>query len=259
MKRIGVAAAFSLVLSGSGWAADLAPVPHAPARYAPAPIYDWTGFYVGGNAGYGWGTVNTSNNSATTDGALFGLGGPAGTFPGPDRHFNVSGGFGGAQIGYNFQSAAWVIGLEADFQGSSLRATDAFVTSGVQYNTNGKIDWFGTVRGRVGYAFDRILPFVTGGLAYDHTKTDLTVQYVGLPAAGPAFSSSNTDTNFGWTVGAGIEAALSANWTAKIEYLHMNFGRSGTDFTFAAADGSTVHSDVKTQVNLIRGGVNYKF
>jgi outer membrane immunogenic protein len=267
MKRILSAVAFAVAGMVPAFAADLppaaAPPPRAPATYVPttAPLYNWGGFYIGLNGGYGFGGVDETNNSTTTNGALFGAPGafpPGTTFTGPDRTFDLNGGFGGGQIGFNYQWSALVFGLEADFQYGSIKGTDSFTTGGVQYGTTGKIDWFGTVRGRVGYAMDRFMPYVTGGLAYDHTQTDLSVQYLGPPAA-PTYWSSLSGTTFGYTVGGGLEVGLAQNWTVKIEYLYMAFPQTGYNFAFAGTEGSTVHSDATTHVNLVRAGFNFKY
>ena len=252
-KAAHLTLAFLFLGSSAAAAADL------PARaytQTLAPIaYNWTGWYLGINAGYGFGGTDTSNTSTTTDGALFGAPGnfPAGTvFRGPDRSFDLDGALGGGQFGYNFQTAQWLWGLELDFQGSGIKGSDSFATGGVTYDTDSKIDWFGTVRGRIGYAFGNVLPYITGGLAYAHSKTDVTVTF------GPPFTASNSSVDLGYVVGGGVEAALWGNWTAKVEYLHMGL-TANNDFAFAGTNGSTVHADADINLDIVRGGLNYHF
>ncbi|WP_414471522.1 outer membrane protein [Microvirga sp. M2] len=210
-------------------AADLArPAPPAPIIAAP-PIFTWTGFYAGVNAGWGW--RNDNSQSVVIDGA----GGVPGTLFFDN---NNDGGFtGGGQIGYNYQMGSFVIGLETDIQwadtNQNMRVT--FVPLGAPGGTfipgefrNDLSDWFGTVRGRVGVAFDRVLIYATGGLAY-------------------------TDNNTGWVVGGGAEWALPVNWfgssavTFGVEGLWLGFdNNNNNDFngfvgTFTPVGGPTVN------------------
>jgi len=211
------------------------PPPQAPAVYMPAPPpFSWTGFYVGGNAGYGW---------ANSSGGMIGgtLGGVS--FAGP---FSASGnGFlGGAQVGYNFQYGAGVFGVETDFQGTVGSGTVSAVTDAV--NATAKNPWFGTVRGRVGYAFDRILVYATGGGVYGNSTLS------GTAGVGPAAFSSST-TYWAWTAGLGVEAALGGPWSAKIEYLYV-----GTPSSVPAVPNVTAVAGT-ANTNIIRAGINYHF
>jgi outer membrane immunogenic protein len=220
--------------------------------------YNWSGAYIGVNGGYAWGKADEFNNSATTDGALLGFpaGGPILHFPGPDRSVDSSGGFGGVTIGANWQTGNVVLGLEADFQGADISGDDSFSTGAVPvfYDSKTKINWFGTVRGRVGYAFDRFMPYFTGGFAYMHSKADLTVSY---PTTGSVRTASTSGTNTGWVIGGGIEAAIAGNWTVKAEYLYVDFGTIGSNFDFGV--NNTIHADADVQVSLVRAGLNYRF
>ena len=146
-----------------------------PAKAAPAyvvpPLYNWTGFYVGINGGYGWGT--SSFSAPFTTGS-----------------FDTSGGLVGGTLGYNWQSGQVVFGLEGDLDWTSIRGSSPCGASSCETRN----DWLGTVRGRLGYAFDRFMPYVTGGAAFGNIKTSI------------AGFGSSSDTNIGWTLGAGIEA-----------------------------------------------------
>jgi outer membrane immunogenic protein len=225
--NLGLALLASTMLVGAASAADIqrpAPVYKAPIM-TPVRVYDWSGFYVGGNVGYGFGRQDTS---------LSGFGGLGSA--------NVDGLIGGGQIGYNWQLNNLVLGVEADFQGSGQRG-DGGVAGVANYTS--KLDWFGTVRGRVGYAFDRWLPYVTGGYAYGHGD------FSGTTGAG-GFSTSNNYS--GWAAGAGIEYAFLNNWSTKLEYLHVDFGNGPSAVTGAGTVGGNRLTD-----DIVRVGLNYKF
>jgi outer membrane immunogenic protein len=233
MNRLAVGTTALLVtaLAAPVHAADL---PAAPAYKAPViapPIaYNWTGFYVGANVGGGF-----ANTTATA--TVRGI--PIATGTG-----NNNGVIGGGQIGYNYQYTNWVFGVEADFQGSSQRATGAGVTD--------SFPWFGTVRGRIGFTpVDRWLVYATGGLAYGELKTSATI-----PVAGAAIPFNAQSTKAGWTVGGGVEAALWGNWTGKVEYLYVdinNFNLNGAVLGVPIAINAHLHE------NIGRVGVNYRF
>ena len=220
MKRIviGIAAIASL-LTTSAFAADLAPRMYTKAPPPVAAVYNWTGFYIGGNIGYSWG--RSSDTSTLTNGAGTVL------FASADRS-NLNGVVGGGQIGYNWQLQNWVLGLEADIQGTDEKGTRNFICpTGVCTPTtfigglavipvpgpavpvalSQKIDWFGTVRGRAGVLVSpQVLLYATGGLAYGGVNSSETI---GLAPVG----FSNTDTRVGYTVGAGVEGVIGGNWT----------------------------------------------
>lgn len=210
-------AALGLVAAGAASAADL------PSRKGPvvapvyAPVFTWTGFYVGANAGYGWGNVNAgtvfNNRTVNID--------------------DLDGFVGGGQVGYNYQMGQFVVGLEADIQGADLNSGSSFFGDRV------RTEWFGTVRGRVGVAFDRFMPYVTGGWAYGNVKT--TIGGVG--------STDKTHTG-GYAIGGGLEYAFTNNWTAKVEYLYVDLGEK-----------TVFNSGVKvgTDFSVVRAGLNYKF
>ncbi|WP_298259274.1 outer membrane protein [Bradyrhizobium sp.] len=265
---IGISAAASLLATGA-LAADLpakAPVYTKAPAYVE-PIYDWTGFYVGGNVGYSWGRASDSTTITNAAGTVL--------FSGTNRT-DLNGIVGGGQIGYNWQMQNYLFGLEADIQGSGEKGTHdylcptstciapvlgALVVPGpaVSEALSQKIDWFGTVRGRVGVlAAPQILLYATGGLAYGEVNSNATIAPVttGISAAIPGVNT----TNVGWTLGAGIEGAIGGNWTARVEYLYVDLGTvSGS---FATTIGTTnLVSNYSTRVtdNILRAGINYKF
>jgi outer membrane immunogenic protein len=180
-----------------------------------APPYNWTGFYVGINGGGGWGRSDFS-------------------VPFASDSFNTSGGLVGGTLGYNWQMGRAIFGLEGDVDWSNIRGSS--ICGGIT-SCETRNDWLGTVRGRLGYAFDRFMPYVTGGLAVGNIKTSID-----------GIGSAN-DTKAGWTVGAGLEAAIAGPWTAKVEYLYVDLGRGG----------SVLGSDAKFNANVVRAGLNYRF
>lgn len=221
-----------LIASGIGIAsaADLPEAPPPPVAYVPAaPQFSWSGFYIGGNAGYGW---SSSSGTLTTT-----------TGPEP---FTASGnGFlGGAEAGYNWQAGPAVFGAEADFQGTTGSGPIS-ATAGPTISGTAKTPWFGTLRGRLGYAYDRILFYGTAGLVYGDSTMSGTVS-----TAGP-FSSSTTF--WSWTAGAGIEAAFWGCWSAKFEYLYI-----GTPNKMPAIPTATAVSE-SAYANVVRAGLNYHF
>jgi len=201
MKKILLASVALFGFAGVASAADL-PVRSAPPApiVAAAPIFTWTGFYAGVNAGAAF---NANNN----DGVVFG----DTTFFGDsddDASF-----IGGAQIGYNYQMGSFVVGLEGDLQWADFGSTTyAFGPAGVY--TADSDDWFGTVRARAGVAFDRALIYATGGFAF-------------------------TDNRNGWVVGGGLEYAITNNLSAKVEGLYVNLDSDDVTFagtTFSTGD-----------------------
>jgi outer membrane immunogenic protein len=263
MKRmlVGISAVTAL-LATSAFAADLPARTYTKAPVYFEPVFNWTGFYVGGNIGYSWG--RSSDTSALTNGAGTVL------FASTDKT-DLNGVVGGGQIGYNWQIQNWVFGLEADIQGSDEKGTRNFVcpagtctppaglvpATGIAAALGQKIDWFGTVRGRVGVlATPRVLLYTTGGLAYGEVGTDAAIG--GAPTL---FSASST--NVGWTVGAGVEGAIGGGWTARLEYLYVDLGHVSGSFltTIPALGGGAITSNYSSHVtdNVVRVGINYKF
>jgi outer membrane immunogenic protein len=207
MKRL-VLGAVALIAAGWTASAQAADLPYAPrAPYTvnqPLNVYSWAGPYLGGNLGYAWGSID--NNPTKPSGFA-----------------------GGAQAGYNWQTGPWVFGVEGD-----IEVTGAADTFAPWKFSN---PWFGTVRGRAGYAFNNILFYGTGGLAFGELR-------------GETFGLSETHTNLGWTAGIGAEFGLSQNWSAKIEYLYVDLANSNFVVT-GASNGY--------RFGVVRAGVNYHF
>ncbi len=264
MKKIVVAASSSLLfyLVTPSIAADLVRMPQIATP--PPPVPSWTGFYAGANAGYGQGDVSTSENSLTTSGALLGitpgiLGAPQ-TFGGDNRRYSVDGALGGVQIGYYRQFSNIVLGIEADWQAANIHGTDSFdaTAAGPFYTGQGNLDWFGTLRGRVGYAFGSWMPYVTGGLAYGHSASTLTIQ-PGTQAAprGTPFLANTSAIDTGYAVGGGVEVMLGPSWSVKAEYLRIDLGNNVSTFDYGAAGSTTTRAS--NPIDIGRGGINLRF
>jgi len=231
IKRILATAPFCVAAAGAVLASDLpppaAPPPRAPAIYAPPPpVYDWTGFYIGINGGWGFGHSDWNTN---VSGLVLDTG-----------NFNVNGGLVGGTIGYNWWFGGWVLGLEGDFDGSWIKgSTNVCVAPlGVACQTENK--WLATIRPRVGYAADRVLFYLTGGVAFGDVVVNTTANWQ---------SADKT----GWTLGGGFEGAFTDHWTARVEYLFVDL----TNSTFTPVVGTNITT--KFNANLIRLGVGYKF
>lgn len=252
-------------LTAAASAADL-PSRRAPAPYVAVPVFTWTGFYIGGNVGGGEGNFGTRNTGVTGT-AITAL--AAGNRP--TTFNNDHGGFmGGGQVGYNYQIGAFVLGLEADADYTDFSGT-RFVTTpngaGATQNNSVRSDlhYLGTVRGRVGYAFDRLLVYGTGGFAYGDVYNRETF----FNAAGAVTNNgARSRTGTGWAAGAGVEYALATDnflnffhtsaVTIKAEYLHYDLGRSNYGL-FSPAGVLNYTARTRTDGDLGRIGLNYKF
>ena len=276
-KAIAASALAIMAATSIASAADMAP------RYTKAPpamveVWNWTGFYIGGNAGYSWGRGNSDVSYFNTVTGLP-IVPPAGSITSAGHDMN--GAIAGGQIGYNWQSGNWVYGLEADAQWSDEKGRSSYLcaatvvpaagvclpgltflppgVTGTALTVDQHLEWFGTVRGRVGVlATPRVLFYGTGGLAYGSIKT--TGALAGFNGNGIAVASigSSSDVRFGWTVGAGVEGKITNNWSAKLEYLYMDFDsfRAGT---FTLVPLATVGANVDTRFHdhVLRVGLNY--
>jgi outer membrane immunogenic protein len=239
----------------------------APVYTAPvAAVYNWTGCYAGGNIGYSWGRARGDFNAS----GLGVLGLPTSN----SISLNPNGLIGGAQFGCNWQvDNKWVLGLEADFQGSAERHSSsdsdpfdfegvnaAIVTGTVNQNIESKILWFGTLRGRAGVLVTpTILVYGTGGLAYGKASVFDTITVTRSLLSSATTSIGDSKTKFGWTLGAGVEGAFpnSTDWTWKVEYLYVDLGSfsgAGTDPVVGSFSWNTRVTD-----NIVRVGFNYRF
>ncbi|MCX5572197.1 outer membrane protein [Kaistia nematophila] len=236
MKNTALGLLIAVGLTGAVQAADLS-TPDEPVP-PPAPAFSWTGVYIGAHGGYAWSDFTSEPTDA--------YGGVK-----PD------GWFGGAQGGFNYQfSNNIVLGIEADASFgdqkdgiSTLLGDPTENAFALDYST--KIESFGTVRARAGYAFDRFLPYVTGGLAWANAELDFHQQITADGNVVVDNSASDKQTFTGWALGAGLEYAVTNHVTAKVEYLYADLGSKDFDL------GTPVRADLTTQT--IKFGLNYKF
>lgn len=280
-------------------AADLAyRKAYVPPPFVEAAAPYWSGFYVGGNVGYGWGQDNLGVTGFNVNGVTV-----PGTTSAPLKPAGI---LGGLQAGYNYQfSPNWVAGVEADFQwmdgknnlsaNGAIASTSCFgdpnppcnLTGTGSGNLSASIDWFGTIRGRLGYALDKTLLYGTGGLAYGKVKTAGTASFngtftdnsggtcdrggAGCPATGSSSFGDNS-TKYGWAAGAGIERSVGFfnNWTWKVEYLYVDLGSANASVPYSSnvsVPGKPLSQTVtgngsfggNVTDQIIRVGTNYKF
>jgi outer membrane immunogenic protein len=244
-----------------------------PVQPAPvSPVYNWTGFYIGGNVGYGWshrdftnmitgtitGTSGTVQNSAINSGTDDG-----------------KGWLGGGQIGFNYQFLNnWVAGVEADIDAAHIASSTsacftALVGTSICGTRDTDVKGFGTVRGRLGYAVNNVLVYGTGGWAWGHGSNTTQITCIGpgcpgvsvVPATSPAPASVDVNPS-GWAAGGGVEWAFLPNWTVRAEYLHLQFDGVTEDRSKSGAISGlfiTTHVSSNVGIDLARVSLNYQF
>jgi outer membrane immunogenic protein len=305
MRRVLGSIGATLLLAGSTLAADL-PV-KAPPMAAAAP--SWTGWYIGATAGYGWTNKGIDDTPSTfcnesairpahyyyhwVEEAIIQQPHPCPAFGNAlgaalPTHFdtNPKGFIGGGEIGYNAQLGRFVWGVEADISGADIKGSDSQTlvsgVTGFPLNTvrvdgsaSEKLDFFATLRGRVGYTLmPQLLAFATGGFAFGHvsastTLTETVTGPCGCTSPSQTVAASSSATLPGWTVGGGLEWMLAPHWTVKGEYLYYDLGtlsyalpgisQSVTVPGFNATFGATVNSTATIKGNIARIGLNYRF
>ncbi|MCA6109134.1 outer membrane protein [Bradyrhizobium cenepequi] len=240
MKKVLLVTA-SLVALGAAApavAADLAARPYTKAPPVVATIYDWSGFYIGVNGGWG------SSRNEWTNTSVFGFG------VGEGSH-DATGGTVGGQLGYRWQAGNWVFGVEgqgnwADFSGTSISLVDPTFTNRT------KIDAFGLITGQVGYAWNNVLLYVKGGAAVTNSK------YEGLATGFGIVNDRVEKTRWGGSVGAGVEVAFAPGWSAGVEYNHLFMDTESYTFITPVGGISRI-DDIQQDVDLVTVRVNYKF
>lgn len=209
----------------SAMAADLPARTYTKAPPAPIyAVYNWTGFYIGGHVGYGWGDKTWSSAAAA---------------PLVEAAHSTDGFLGGLQAGFNYQINQVVFGIEGDVSWTNMSGTSACTTFAAACSSD--LRWMGTVTGRLGYAFNNALLYGKGGVAFADDRYFHTA---------PATAS---ETKTGWTLGVGLEYAFAQNWTGKVEYNYMDFGTDRVVFN----NGDI--ADIKQTANVVKFGINYKF
>jgi outer membrane immunogenic protein len=263
--RFTLAAGVAAACVGSAGAADLArpaPMPYvAPVAVGPS----WTGFYLGFNGGWGWSNYNVSE-------APFGVTGIADILPQALGTSNDGAVFGG-QIGYNWQIASWVLGIEADWDGANISSTNATVFPSIlggpgtthtnSFTTNEKIGELASIRGRLGYVWGPAMLYFTGGGAWENVTTNATIS---ANTAGGNFgqsaNASFSTTRSGFVLGAGVEWMATPSWLIRAEYLHYDFSGANTNtlgIANCAVPGCGVNvTTASNNVDVFRMGASYK-
>jgi outer membrane immunogenic protein len=226
MKKFLVASLALVAFAAPAFAADMP----TKARMATPVAYNWSGFYIGANVGYASARFNPGLANA----------------PDPDH---LKGVFGGGQIGYNRQAlgSPLVLGIEADFQASGQKQDVSFTAPAGTVNQ--KAPWFGTVRGRVGYAPGAWMIYATGGWAYTHYEASINIP--------TAFTAAGSKDMNGWTLGGGVEWMFMPRWSAKAEYLYMDFGNQAVNLPTSVGPVIPYVGNVKNSLG--RVGINYHF
>jgi outer membrane immunogenic protein len=228
MKRIITVALATFSISAFGVTANAADL-RRPAVAAPAyvsPPYNWTGFFIGAHIGGGW------TNKEFFD-PVFGIRGDV----------DADGFLGGVQIGYNWQTGPWVFGIEGQFSWADLSGSAIGGFGSVE------VDYLGSIAGRIGYAWDRVMLYVKGGGGYAHDRYNVT-------ALGVALATADSDTRWGWMLGAGLEYGFTPNWSMKIEYNYMDFGSDSVSFASIVGPFTL---DIDQQIHVVKAGINYRF
>jgi outer membrane immunogenic protein len=256
LRKALFATAALIALTGSALAADLPTTKGPPVFAPPPPVFTWTGPYVGAQVGYEWGR---------TSGALLD---PASTFIEGLPSYDASGVVGGAHIGYNYQISQFVLGIEGDVEGSSYSGSGALATGLPFTSYTTRIPIQGSIRGRVGVAWDRVLFYATGGAEFaDIRNTFASPGFPGgiagfpgvapiiIPAV-PAGSDSFSNGRVGWTVGGGVEYAIDPNWSVRAEYRYTDFG-TFNEYLVNTYPGDYVRLHIYD--NEVEVGASYKF
>jgi len=250
MHRSLVLAATCAIISVQ--VASAADMPTKAPAYAPvAPmVYNWTGFYIGAHAGYGWGTLTSTATSASAsfpDGFVF-----------DDTH--EKGPLGGGQLGYNYQIGQFVLGIEGELSWSGIDGDETSTNpANLRYAmTHTKLPWIADVAGRAGYAWNNWLLFAKGGAVWTHVDADSTT-YSGAGAV--LGTASGSENRSGWLIGGGAEWGFAAHWSAKLEYNYMDFGTTNVarNVLTGASAGTTNYRDQNLKLNVIKVGLNYRF
>lgn len=239
IRKFLLSSASAFILTGSAIAADLPTSAPPPVYVPPVPIFTWTGIYVGGQIGYEWGKDTRISYSSAGVGFV-------------EPQITSNGVAGGAHAGFNYQVKSFVFGLEGSLDGTSLKGNALNNTGTALATTSRPVE--GSIRGRLGFAFDRVLIYATGGLAIaDQKATSLNL----LNGSYDTFATSKV----GWTVGGGIEYAITNNWSIRAEYRYTDYGNV-TDFDYFSTRtfaGGPYTTRKRVTDNLVQAGFSYKF
>ena len=239
MKKVLLSTVALIAFAAPAAAADLAARPYVKAPPAPvAVVYDWTGFYIGANGGWGssrkcWDFIDP-------------------VFGGPEGCHDATGGTAGGQIGYRWQAGTWVFGVEGQGNWADFRGANTSLFVGAPFENRTHVEAFGLLTGQIGYAFNNVLLYVRGGAAVTADRYRGTI-------AGVTFDRVD-DSRWGGAVGVGLEYGFTPNWSAAIAYDHMFMGTRTLDFNTAAAPVVFTREDrIKQDVDVVTVRVNYRW
>jgi outer membrane immunogenic protein len=261
MPKKLVALTAAVAALGSAGVVQAADMPLKAPAFLPAPVYNWGGWYAGVNIGYGGGAASRPNLGFADPGGAVGFGPYFAAGGNVTPNVSPSGVIGGGQVGYNWMIAPnWLTGVVADIQGSGMKAaaTNTVTPPGfaLTNQTNSvAIDWFGTLRAKLGITQNSWLFYLTGGLAYGGVRTSGSFVAPGILA----FSGSDSSTKVGWTAGAGVNYALGPKWNLGLEYLYVDLGRASYTETSPAAPGASLTIGDHAAANVGRVTIDYKF
>jgi outer membrane immunogenic protein len=267
MKKFLLATVAFAMLALPAVAADMALGDWGRGRVGPT----WTGFYIGVNGGYGW------SNGNVTETPFQNFAFPVFVVPGGTANSKLQGALFGAHTGYNWQTGAWVLGVEGDFDGAGINNSAAAVfadpllgsggtaTDGLMVHQN--IEWLATIRGRLGYTWSSSMVYATGGGAWESLRTNVLLSTdTSAGVVSQSATASFTNTRSGYAVGAGYEYTINSNWLARVEYLHYGFSGGGTTFALPVGCGFVVGgvcggniSANNNSIDTVRAALSYKF
>ena len=244
MKKFLLGTVALVAFAAPAAAADLAARPYTKAPAMMVAMYDWSGFYIGANGGWG-----SSRKCWDVNSIVQGV-----TFPAfAEGCHDATGGTAGGQVGYRWQASAWVFGLEAQGNWADFRGSNASTFFGPAVTNRSKIDAFGLFTGQIGYAMNNVLLYVKGGAAVTSDK------YYGLATAtGIAFDTAK-ETRWGGVVGVGLEYGFAPNWSAAIEYDHLFMDTKSNTFTSVANGAFSRVDRIRQDVDLVTVRVNYRW
>jgi outer membrane immunogenic protein len=265
MKRLLAAMAFAALPLAGASAADLS----LPLKSPAGPAFNWSGFYVGGNAGGAWGNEQVSQTFSAP--APFFAVDAAAISSSASQSFKSGSATAGLQAGYNYQSGHWVFGGEVDFEYLGVRGSNSSSTifpstlpgggagpPATFFNTSTSVsaDWLFTARPRIGWAVQDWLLYATGGLAVGRESFSQNVALLAPFVENSGFTTARV----GWTVGAGVEYAIARNWSLRGEYLHVDLGTVNTTGTLTPPSPAVTQTgSVRVTTEIARGGINYHF
>jgi outer membrane immunogenic protein len=241
-KTLLAAAGLASLAIAPALAADLPARTYTKAPVVVAPIYDWSGFYIGLNGG------GASSRECYTITSVAG----AAVVPNSEGCHNATGGLVGGQLGYRWQASNWVFGLEAQGDWASLKGSNSSLTAIIPYTNQTKIDALGLFTGQVGYAWNNVLWYVKGGAAVSDNK------YSSFFTASGVVFNQTTETRWGGVVGTGLEIGFAPNWSVAFEYDHLFMGNPNVTFPVSAI-AVTRSDNIRQDVDMGTVRINYRF